>query len=92
MESPPDTNGRRGAFYTLSESSPVRLGLAISFTLGCGALVWQVATVRADVKDEIALTYVSKELFNARMDEMTRGMADIKTEIRTLQEVMRAEK
>lgn len=75
--------------YALSESSPVRLGLAVGVVVGTGALVWQLAGIRSDVsqeiggaKEEIARTYVTKELFNARMDEMGRAIADLKSEIR----------
>ena len=84
-----DTNGKRGGLYALSESSPVRLGLAIACTGGCMTLAWQVATIRSDLKDQMDQRYVSKELFSARMDEMTRTLTELKTEIRSLQEIVR---
>lgn len=84
----------------LSESSNVRLGLAVGMVLSAGTLVWQIAGIKADLRSEMAEQskftlaeqaklaarvdekYVSRELFNVRMDELTRDIADIKSELR----------
>jgi hypothetical protein len=75
--------------YAISESSPVRLGLAAGLVLGTGSLVWQVASIRGDIsreingaKDEINKTYVTEKLFNARMDEMARAIHELRAEVR----------
>lgn len=77
---------KRIGIQALSESSPVRLGLAIAMVAGAAAIVWQVGSIRSELSNRIEEKYVSKELFNVRMDELTRSMAEIKDEMRRLRD------
>jgi hypothetical protein len=76
----------RHTLHQISESSTVRLGLAITMLVG---VVWLVSTingVRADVADK----YVSKEMFTARLDEIVRATTDLKAEFRQMRDEVRA--
>lgn len=72
--------------YQLSESSPVRLSLAIAFCVG----VWYMATALASLRSEIARDFVSKELFSVRMNQIETQLRDVQSEIKDLREELRA--
>jgi len=77
---------KQGAVQQISESSTVRLGLAITMLAG---VVWLVNSMNG-IRNDIDSRYVSKEVFTARLDEIVRGMGDLKSEFRQLREEVRA--
>jgi hypothetical protein len=80
----------RNSFYAISESSPVRLGLALALVLGCSGLVWQLATMQSSLKEYMAKEYVSREIFDLRMDQMERSLMDLKADVRSLRDSLSA--
>jgi hypothetical protein len=82
MAEPTNTNGTRNPLYVLSESSPIRLGLALAFVAGVLWLANSLSTLRSDFDDK----YVSKDVFTVRMDALTKSIDDLKSEIQRLQD------
>lgn len=80
-----DTNERRGTLYALSESSPVRLSLALVLV---GGVVW-LANALSTLRTDIDAKYVSREVFNVRMDGLERSVSDLKLEVQRLQDIVR---
>lgn len=63
---------RKDPIAVLSDSSPVRLGLAIVVLAGVIALYNKIDGLDTGIREEMAKNYVSRDLFRAEMDAMRR--------------------
>lgn len=63
---------RKDPIAVLSDSSPVRLGLAIVVLAGVVALYNKIDGLDDGIRQEMASNYVSRDLFRAEMDAMRR--------------------
>ena len=70
------TQQDKGLISTLSESSNIRLGLALTVLGGVIYLVTSVHDVRETIRHEMENRYVSKELFTVRMNSLEQTSKD----------------
>jgi len=91
----------RGALYTLSENSTVRLSLMITLILGVGYLIRSqyemddaMATKMNAQTVQLAASFVSKDVFEAKMTTLLEGqrytqeqLRDLRDEVKELRKV-----
>lgn len=79
-----ETVPKRDTIAMISDSSGVRLGLALAMCGGCVAVYSKLGSIETKVREDMATHYITRDLFTAEMNGLRREFDTFRTSLSEL--------